>query len=148
VIPGIGSIVDRVQFDVERGKILEFARATGASDPAHTDPEAASQRGFSAPLATATHLVVAGQYRDARAAVTLLGMEYSRVVVGSTMWEYDRPLIAGDRLTGVRRIIADETKAGSRGGNMRLVTLETDFTDDQGLRVARQREVLIEKGEQ
>lgn len=145
--PLIGSIVDSVCFDVEGGKIREFARATGANDPAHTDPDSAAQRGFNAPLATATHVVVAGQYRDARAAVALLGMEHSRVVVGSVTWEYERPVIAGDRLTGVRTVIADETKAGSSGGQMRLVTLDTDFTDEQGRHVARQQEVLIERGE-
>lgn len=141
-----GFVVDEVSFDVERGKIREFARATAASDPVHTDSRTAVSRGQDEVLATATHVVVAGHHRDQRAFVARLGLDIRRVVVGSTSWEYVRPLRAGDSLTGVRRVSSDETKPGRRGGTMRLVTLETEYADCDGAVVVRQREVLIERG--
>ena len=133
----VGDVVDEVAFDVERGKIGEFARATYAEDPVHTADE---------PLATATHVVVAGHHRDQSAFLATLGLARERVVVGSVKWWYTRPLRAGDTLRGVRRVVADERREGRRGGTMRLVTLETAYGDPTGAVVVWQREVLIERG--
>jgi acyl dehydratase len=140
-----GTVVDVVTFGVERGKIREFARATHATDPVHCDPELAQHGGFADVPATATHVVVSGHYRDQHEWVANLGLELSRVVVGSVNWRYRRPLTAGDVLTGTRRVMADETKAGRRGGTMRLLTLQTDFIDSQGEVAVTQQEILIER---
>jgi len=142
----IGTVVDRVSFDVERGKIREFARATFTADPVHTDPVAAAAAGFAGTPATATHVVVAGHHRDQQGFVAALGLDISRVVVGSVDWSYERPLLRGDSLVGTRTVVADEVRAGGRGGSMRMVTLETAFVDADGAVAVRQREVLIERG--
>lgn len=142
----VGLVLDSVHYEVEAGKIREFAIASRASDPAHLDKEAANQRGYGRELATATHVVVAGHYRDQRGFVDRLGLDIRRVVVGSTRWEYLRPLVAGDVLNGVRRVVADESKTSGSGSTMRLITLETTYTNIDGHVVQRQREVLIERG--
>lgn len=142
----IGMVLDRVAFPVERGKVREFARATFAEDPAHTDLEVAAERGFGDVLATGTHVVVASHHRDQGAFVARLGLDISRIVVGSVEWEYERAVCAGDELVGNRVVVADETRDGKRGGTMRLVTLQTDCMDASGSLVVRQREVLIERG--
>ncbi|MGI6869766.1 MULTISPECIES: FAS1-like dehydratase domain-containing protein [Amycolatopsis] len=135
-------ILDEVAFDVERGKIREFARATRAGDPVHTDARAARAAGFPDVPATATHVVVAGHHRDQRAFVAKLGLAFDRIVVGSVKWTYFRPLCAGDSLHGVRRVAEDVRKRG-----MRFVTLETDYVDNAGECAVRVREVLIERGQ-
>ncbi|MFJ8813001.1 FAS1-like dehydratase domain-containing protein [Amycolatopsis thermoflava] len=135
-------ILDEVAFDVERGKIREFARATRAEDPVHTDSEAARAAGFPDVPATATHVVVAGHHRDQQAFVAKLGLVFDRIVVGSVKWTYFRPLRAGDSLRGVRRVADDVEKRGRR-----FVTLETDYLDSAGECAVRVREVLIERGE-
>lgn len=140
-----GDVLDEVSFAVEAGKIREFARATHAEDPIHTDPDAATEAGFGAPVATATHVVVAGHHRDQKAFVAALGMDITRIVVGSVNWEYHRPIVAGDHLTGTRRILSDITKEGRRGGTMRLVELETTWSSGD-VSVVTQRETLIERG--
>ena len=142
----VGSTLDVVSFEVEAGKVREFATATHTDDPAHTDKEAAAAAGFPNVLATPTHVVVAGHHRDQQQFVQALGLAIERVVVGSVEWHYTRPLVAGDRLTGTRRIADDTTREGARGGTMRLVTLETQWVDDSGETAVTQREVLIEKG--
>lgn len=141
----VGDEVDRSRFTVERGKVAEFARATFAEDPAHTDVEYVRSLGFDDVLATATHVVVVGHQRDARETVSRLGLEHSRVVVGSVSWQYERPLMAGDDLRGIRRVVDDQRKISGSGTSMRFVTLETVFTDERSVRVATQREVLIER---
>lgn len=140
----VGDVLDRVEFDVERGKIREFARATAASAPEHVDTEAAEAAGLSDVAATATHVVVAGHHRDPREFVGRLGLEMQRIVVGSVEWEYARPLVAGDHLVGTRRVADDVVRESRQGGSMRLVTLETEWAVDDVVAV-RQREVLIER---
>ncbi|WP_454174826.1 FAS1-like dehydratase domain-containing protein [Gordonia sputi] len=141
-----GSILDEVSVEIEAGKIREFATATRTTDPVHTDLAEAAESGFTALPATPTHVVVAGHHRNQHGFVAALGMDIARVVVGSVEWEYHRPLVAGDRVTGTRRIVEDTTRDGKRGGTMRLVTLETTWVDDEGKTAITQREVLIERG--
>ncbi|MBH0118742.1 MaoC family dehydratase N-terminal domain-containing protein [Rhodococcus sp. CX] len=140
--------LDRVDYDIERGKIREFVRATFTTDPAHSDRDAAQAAGFADVPATLTHTVVAGHQRDQRKFVDTLGLALERVVVGSVKWTYLRPLIAGDHVVGTRRIVDDVQREGKRGGSMRIVTLETEYVDTDGDPVVRLEEVLIERGEQ
>lgn len=139
--------LDRIEYDIERGKIREFVRATFTTDPAHTDRDAARAAGFADVPATLTHTVVAGHQRDQRKFVDTLGLALERVVVGSVKWTYLRPLIAGDHVVGTRRIVDDIQREGKRGGSMRIVTLETEYVDTDGDPVVRLEEVLIERGE-
>lgn len=139
-------VLDVVSFDVESGKIREFARATHAEDAVYVDTGAAAAAGFPRVPATPTHVVVAGHHRNQTEFVAALGLAIERVVVGSVDWQYFRPLLAGDRMTGTRRIVDDTTRDGKRGGTMRLVTLETTWNDEAGECAAVQREVLIERG--
>ena len=141
---GAGDVVDVVTFDVERGKIREFARATFAEDPVHTRQDAMADAGWGGVLATPTHVVVSGHLRDQRGWVHQLGLELHRVVMGSVSWHYRRPVRAGDSLVGTRRVVADESKSGSRGP-LRVVTLETEYRDGDGAVVVTQRDVVIER---
>jgi N-terminal half of MaoC dehydratase len=141
----LGLVLDTVALDVERGKIREFAVATQAQDAVHTDPDASARAGMAAEAATATHVVVAGHQRDQLGVLALLGLALDRVVVGSTSWSYRRPLVAGDRLVGTRRVVADERKARPDGTFLRLVTLETEYADVGGEPVVVQRDVLVER---
>lgn len=144
--PLVGRVVDTVTIEVEAGKIAELARATHTFDPVHREPGAAHQVGLGAIAATATHVVVAGHQRDPNAWVTALGLDRSRVVVGAVGWEFERPLVAGDRVTGRRVVTGDEVRAG-RSGRLRVITLETTWTDGAGAVVNRQRESIIERGQ-
>jgi hypothetical protein len=142
----VGTVVDEVAFEVERGKIAEFSRAIRGQDPVHTDRREAQRRGLSDVAATATHVVVAGHHRSQAALLETLGLELSRVVVGGTSWEYSRPLVAGDSLTGRRVVTADATKTTSSGSTLRVITLQTEFRDQHGRLAVRQLETILERG--
>ncbi|WP_214364910.1 MaoC family dehydratase N-terminal domain-containing protein [Pseudonocardia sp. H11422] len=142
----VGDVVDEVAFTVEAGKVGEFARATRTTDAVHTDPAAAAAAGFVAPPATATHVVVSGHHRDQRRMVERLGLSLERVVVGSVRWRYRRPLVVGDRLRGVRRLVADERVGGDDKPAMRRLTLATTFVDDAGEAAVEWREIVLERG--
>ena len=142
----VGTIVDEVAFDVERGKIAEFARATGAHDAVHTDRREAERRHLPDVAATATHVVVAGHHRSAQSMLETLGLDLPRVMVGGTSWDYVRPLVAGDSLTGRRVVTGDVTKTSSSGSPLRILTLETEYRDRDGQVAVRQQETILERG--
>ncbi|MFF5989132.1 FAS1-like dehydratase domain-containing protein [Prauserella flavalba] len=133
-----------MSFEVERGKVREFARATFAEDPVYTDREVAVARGHADVVATPTYVVVSLHYRDQREWVAQLGLDIGRVVVGSVRWTYRRPMVVGDMIVGTRRVVKDERKPGS-GGDLRVLTLETDFVDATGQIVATEEDVVIER---
>jgi acyl dehydratase len=126
--PAAGLVVDEVEFPVEEGKVMEFARAVGDTDLQNV------------PL---TFTAVAGHWRDQAAIVELLGLDLRRIVVGGSEWEYHAPVEVGERLRG-RRIVTDvQEKRGARGA-MTILTLETRFhRADRQLAVV-QRDTLIE----
>ncbi|MEU7815433.1 MaoC family dehydratase N-terminal domain-containing protein [Pseudonocardia sp. NPDC049154] len=136
--------VDVVAFDVERGKVREFARATLAEDPVHTDRAVATARGHADVVATPTYVAVSLHHRDQRGWVARLGLDIERMVVGTVRWTYQRPMVVGDAIVGRRRVVADERRSGS-GGELRLVSLATDFVDAIGETVVTQEDVLVER---
>lgn len=133
-----------MSFDVERGKVRELARATFAEDPVYTDPAVAASRGYPDVLATPTYVVVSLHYRDQREWVARLGLDIERVVVGSVRWRYHRPLVVGDTVVGTRRVVRDDRKPG-RNGDLRVLTLETEFVDATGQVVVTEQVVVIER---
>lgn len=138
------SVIDVVTFEVERGKVGEFARATFADDPIYTDRQAAAKRGHADLVATPSYVAVSLHHRDQRAWVETLGLDIERVVVGSVRWVYRRPLVVGDSIVGTRRVTQDLRKP-SRGGEIRVLTLETEFVDQSDEIVATEESVVIER---
>ena len=144
--PDVGTVVDEFSFPVDESKVREFALAIKDPSPRYIDPAAAAAEGHDAVPAPLTFAVVAAHHRDAAAAVDLLGLDISRVVVGEVAWLYEQPVHVGDRLEG-RRVVADvKSREGTRGGRMTLVTLETALRNQRGELAILQREVLIETG--
>jgi acyl dehydratase len=142
--PPVGTLVDEFSFPVDESKVREFALAIKDPSLRYIDPATAATEGFDGLPAPLTFAVVAAHHRDAAAAVDLLGLDISRVVVGEVGWQYEQPVVVGDRLDG-RRVVADVNfREGGRGGRMTLVTLETELRNQHGELAIRQREVLIE----
>ena len=98
---------------VSAAKIREFAEATGSSDPAHVDREAARGRGFADVLAPPTFAVVVAQqceadfYADPEA-----GVDLARLVHAEQSVEHHRPLVAGDEVIGRLRVRSVRALAG------------------------------------
>lgn len=121
----------------------EFARATYATDPAHTDLEAATARGFRDVLAPATFPVVIQQAAlDMLVADPEAGIDFSRVVHGDQRFDYHRDVVAGDELTATLRV----TKVQSLGGHT-MVTAEVAMSDEAGLPVVTATSTLVIRGD-
>jgi acyl dehydratase len=144
----VGTVIDRVSFPVEEGKIREFAIATGDENPVYRHRDAALAAGHPAIPAPLTFVVVAGHWRDQRAMVATLELDIKRVVVGETAWEYLRPIYAGDRLTAARVVESVTTRPGRRGGTMTMIRIVAEFRNQDDEVTVRQRDTVIEMGAQ
>jgi acyl dehydratase len=128
---------------VGREKVREFARATFATDPVHTDLTEAASRGFSDLVAPATFPVVIQQGAlDMLVSDPEAGIHFSRVVHGDQRFDYTRPVVAGDELVGTLRV----TKVQTLGGHT-MVTAECQMVDAGGLHVVTATSTLVVRGE-
>jgi hypothetical protein len=122
---------------IERGKIREFARATGSSNPDY--------QAEGAPVPP-TFLTTMGFWATYHPAVEL-GFELARVLHGEEEFEFfGPPPHAGQELTFTTRLGERWEKEGKRGGTMRFAKLITEFRDDAGTLVAEKRTTMIETG--
>lgn len=111
-------------YEVSREKIREFALATGATSPAHTDPEAARRLGYRDVVAPPTFAVIPAQRSEARYVEDpRAGIDFSRVVHGEEHFVHHRPIVAGDRLVAALHIDAIRVV----GGNA-MVTMRTELS--------------------
>jgi acyl dehydratase len=131
-----------VTFEVERGRVVQFADAIGEQGPLYRDPEAAAAAGFPEQLAPPTFPTVMQIMTSGQVVVDQdLGLDYSRVVHGEQEYEWRRPIVVGDVLKATPRI-AD---IYARGPNEFLV-IEAVITDADGEVVCVARSTLLSRG--
>ena len=138
----IGRSGKPVTMRVEQGKIREFARAIKDENPLYFDEELAKREaGGVMPPPTFT---MTQAFWDDGASRIDLGLDMRRVLHGEQEFEYVRPIYAGDALTGQGRISSVEKRPGKRGGEMTLVTLETEYKNQKGEVCLYARSTIIE----
>jgi acyl dehydratase len=133
-------------FTVEAGKVEEFARAIGDDDPVYRDPEMAAARGFEAVPAPLSFVRTTDFPRYRTGEVVDLGFRHEHTLHGEQAYEYDRPLVVGDTLTGETAVVNAYEREGSRGGTMTFAEVETEYRDSGGERVLVSRSTAIETG--
>lgn len=126
------------RMDVERGKIREFALATGSTDPAYLEAE----RPVIPPTFLTTTFFWQTGESDPWPAVELdqrrgLHAEQEYTFFGP-------PPRAGTRLTCQSRITDVYTKTGRRGGELTFAVMVTDFRDETGRLVAQAKLTGVE----
>jgi hypothetical protein len=126
------------EIPIERGKIREFARATGSSNPAYDGPDA---------VIPPTFLTTAGNFWASPEDLPTagLGFELARVLHGEEEYEFfGPPPRAGQVLSVTSRLGEQWEKDGKRGGTMRFAKIVTEYRDGAGALVAEQRTTVIE----
>jgi acyl dehydratase len=140
----IGRPLSPTTFEVDRGKIREFASATGDENPIYHDVEAAKEAGYNdlpiPPTFPTTFSFWGKRAKDAP--VEDLGFPFARVLHGEEEYTYLAPIYPGDILTGVRTLTNVEEKQG-RSGSMEIVTSETVYKNQHGEEVLRARTVAV-----
>lgn len=132
----VGDTHDSVQaFEIEAGKVAEFARAIHDPADVYLDEDAATNAGFDAIPAPPTFQRVSffPRYRPAGIDQEFgfdLGLEREYVLHGQQRYRYERPLLVGDRLRGETTLEDVFQRSGQSGGTMTFAILRTDFYDE------------------
>lgn len=126
------------RMDIERGKIREFAMATGARRAAYLDDEH--------PVVPPTFLTTTFFWQDgADNPWSSAELDQRRGLHAEQEYTFHGPPPkAGDRLTGRSRISDIYTKQGRRGGEMTFVVMITEFRNDAGDLVAEAKMTGVE----
>lgn len=126
---------------VERGKVREFARATGSSHPRYVvDVDAPVPPTFLTSSTFWQPPEAASKWKD-------VDIDLRRLLHGGQQYEFfGRPPAAGAELSVQSRIEEIFEKEGKRGGTMTFVVTVTDFKDAAGNLVAQARSTAIETG--
>jgi acyl dehydratase len=129
-------------YAVTADDIAAFAAAVRATDPIHTDAEAARAAGYADVVAPPTFIVRFEQQctRD-YVADPEAGIDYSRVVHGEQSFEHHRPLVAGDEITGVTSV-----ENIRQAGGHSMITVKTDLAAADGSPVCTARSTIVVRG--
>ena len=129
-------------YAVGREHLRDFARAVGATHPAHVDVEAARALGHSDVVATPTFAVVVAQRAEAQLIEDPeAGIDFSRVVHADERFVHHRPIHAGDELVTVLHVDSVVERAG-----LAMVTTRCEIAAD-GVPVATVLSTLAVRGE-
>lgn len=145
----VGDTVDSVEgLRVDAGKVAEFADAVGDDDPVFRDPAVAAERGFEGIPAppTFTRTAMFPRYRPpgvGRLGFDL-GFDIRYELHGEQAYDYRRPVVVGDTLSGRTTLTDAYEREGQQGGTMTFAVLETEYVDADGDPVLTERETLIE----
>ena len=133
----VGTTLQSFSMPVERGRVREFARATGA--------DTALYDAVDAPIPP-TFLVSAAFWEPSGPSVVeQLGIDLARVLQGGQEYRFPGELPrVGDELDVDVTVESVESKAGKRGGTMTFIVLLTTFRLE-GTIVAEGRATVIER---
>jgi acyl dehydratase len=129
-------------YPVSAELIAEFATAVGATDPVHTDAEAARAAGYPDVIAPPT---LAVRFEQATSAAYVAdpeaGIDYSRVVHGEQGFVHHRPIHAGDEITGT--VTVDGIR---QAGGHSMITVRTELADAAGEPVTTCSSTIVVRG--
>jgi len=141
----IGREYPAFTFEVEKGKIREFARAIGDKNPLYYDEKAAKEAGFEGiaiPPSFPTVFAMAGGLME-----VMLGdlkLDLAKILHGGQQYEYFKPIKPGDTVTGKVRIANAFAKSG-KGGTMDFIVMETTYTNQNGEKVLVDTSTMIQR---
>ncbi len=131
--------------EVARSKIHELALAIGDTNPIYHSRDAAQKAGYpdiplfpTSPTTFAFwgNTEMAGHLMD-------LGLNVMRILHGEEEYEYLAPVYPGDVLTGVVTVAEGKSRQGRNGSSMDIVTLETVYSNQEGLAVLKARQTVV-----
>jgi acyl dehydratase len=140
----IGRKADPLLHEVDATGIRAFARAAGYTDPVHYDEAAARGRGYRGLVAPFGYLGTPVYNPAARPAnrLRLPELPVKRRLNGGTDLAYFKDVCAGDLLKATHSI-KDIFERPGRSGPMAMIVIETEYENQLGELVARQRMTLI-----
>ena len=139
----IGTVLEPVVAEVEKGEIRQFAGAIGATDPIHTDLAAARAAGYPNLVAPPTLVFCLAQRNsEPTDALVKLGFDVAKLLHGEQHFDYFHPVCAGDTIVLTTRI---EDIYEKKGGLLEFMVQKTDAVNRDGVLCARMTAVVVQR---
>lgn len=135
--------------EIGRAAIRCFAIALGDDNPLYIDDEYARSQGYAGVIAPPTFVCETNQYTSRPPSEDgYIGHVWElpvkgRLIRGGNEYEFFRPLHPGDRLTVTWRIADIKERSSSSGEPLLFVISEVSYTNQDGERIATNRETNI-----
>lgn len=126
---------------VERRWIRTFADAIGDDDPLYRDRQVAAAAGYAdVPAPPTFGFSVAMEAAQPLLVLADLGIDKTRTMHGEQSFAYERPIVAGDVLTGTQKVVdMYDRKAGA----LTFVVTQTTLANQREERVCDLRTVIV-----
>tara|TARA_B100001250_G_scaffold205626_1_gene176505 strand:- start:215 stop:652 length:438 start_codon:yes stop_codon:yes gene_type:complete len=132
-----------VIFDVQKQRIIFFAKATGQTDPVYFDESKAKGKGFPSLLAPPTFLTAVVYEQDnPYEYLNDLSIDLGRILHAGQTYKYHRPFFAGDVITMNSQIVDMYDK---KNGSLQFLEFESIYTNQKKLLVAQSLSTLVVK---
>jgi acyl dehydratase len=142
----IGTVLDPIAMDIERGRLRAFAKATGQDDPVYSDLDAARAAGHpDLPVPPSFLFAIELEQPDPFAWAVLLGIDLRFVLHGEQRFDYHRMAYAGERLTASPEITDIYSK---RNGALDFIVKRSPVTDADGEAVADLTTVIVVRNQE
>ncbi len=151
----IGTEFPPYTFEVEKGKIAEFAMAVSQKESKdqvksiYWDSAAAKTAGYEDIIPTLTFQTCFALWGGGGLTPILqsLGINLGRLLHGEEEYEYLLPIHPGDVMKGKSKVVNmyDKEKKDKPGKFMEFTVLETEISNQRGELVIRARTTLIER---
>ncbi len=125
--------------EIERGAIRRFAEALGDYNPIYFDAEYARASGYTNIAAPPSFPVSFATGSDLR---ELIGVPNRNLLLGEVTFEYERAIVAGDRLLVTSRVAEIADRSGA-AGRVEIAVIEDEGRDEEGQRVFRCRRSYV-----
>ena len=138
----VGRSFTPVTARVEPGRLRFFLNTLGERNPVYRDEKAARVAGYSAIPVPPTYLFCLELMDNERPFefLTDLNIDLGRVLHGEQRFTYHAPVVVGDTLTFKSRVTGVTDK---KGGAMTMVAVETEVTNQDGVRVADTARTIV-----
>src|SRR5262249_31480669 len=125
-------------------KIRELALAIGDDNPIYQSKASAQAAGYPDVPIYPTSPTVFSFWGNTQMVDQLssLGINLMRVLHGEEEYEYLAPIHPGDTLTGVMRLV-DARSRQTREATLDMLTIETDYTNQDGKLVLKARQMMV-----
>ena len=144
----VGQSFPPFTIEVERCKVHELARAIGDTNSIYHSREEAQTAGYADVPLFPTSPTTFGFWGNTAAVGHLvgLGLNVMRILHGEEEYEYLAPVYPGDVLTGVMTVVEGKSRQGKDGSSMDIVTLEVQYTNQDGHEVLKARQTVVVRG--
>jgi acyl dehydratase len=142
-------------FEVEKGKIAEFAMAISQKEskdqvkPIYWDSAAAKASGYGDIVPSPTFQTCFALWggEGLMPMLQAIGINLGRLLHGEEEYEYLTPIHPGDIMKGQSKVVSmyDKEKKGKPGKFMEFTVLETEIKNQRGELVIRARTTLVER---